>query len=198
MKSPWKFLAQLTSRRRAAETREGSVGDDADTEASEWDARQTSTLASDSTEASSSNHEENPAVDLLATTTSSEVASDLGVIRAASPSVRDEQTPARHEVTRSGIDAPVLVPESQSRKSPRTSRSKRPGSAKGTRTDMVSLRTAVADSEQSVQSSSSQENFFDEVASLDEEIRVLRGELAQKLHLQNVQLEKMLERFARS
>jgi hypothetical protein len=33
------------------------------------------------------------------------------------------------------------------------------------------------------------------VAGLDEEIKQLRIQLAQKLHLQNVQLKKMLERF---
>jgi hypothetical protein len=33
--------------------------------------------------------------------------------------------------------------------------------------------------------------------SLDEEIKVLRGQLARKLRLQNAQLRKMLERFAR-
>ncbi|ASY73451.1 hypothetical protein EFR01_60310 [Sinorhizobium fredii] len=37
--------------------------------------------------------------------------------------------------------------------------------------------------------------FFHEVATLDEEIEMLRTQLAQKLHLQNVQLKKMLERF---
>ncbi|QFI69476.1 hypothetical protein EKH55_4602 [Sinorhizobium alkalisoli] len=37
--------------------------------------------------------------------------------------------------------------------------------------------------------------FFHEVAILDEEIKMLRTQLAQKLHLQNVQLKKMLDRF---
>jgi hypothetical protein len=37
----------------------------------------------------------------------------------------------------------------------------------------------------------------DETISLDEEIRVLRGQLAAKLQLQNAQLKKMLERFER-
>jgi hypothetical protein len=37
----------------------------------------------------------------------------------------------------------------------------------------------------------------DETMSLDEEIRVLRGQLAAKLQLQNAQLRKMLERFER-
>ncbi|APG88003.1 hypothetical protein SAMCCGM7_pC0805 (plasmid) [Sinorhizobium americanum CCGM7] len=37
--------------------------------------------------------------------------------------------------------------------------------------------------------------FFHEVAIIDEEIQMLRTQLAQKLYLQNVQLKKMLERF---
>ncbi|ASY66508.1 putative 21.7 KDA protein IN SYRB 5'REGION (ORF4) (plasmid) [Sinorhizobium sojae CCBAU 05684] len=48
---------------------------------------------------------------------------------------------------------------------------------------------------QSLQPSSSRDLFFHEVATLDEEIKMLRSQLAQKLHLQNVQLKKMLERF---
>jgi hypothetical protein len=63
---------------------------------------------------------------------------------------------------------------------------------------MVSQSTAVADGDQTAQSPSSGESFFDDVASLDEEIRQLRSQLAHKLHLQNVQLSKMLSRFDRS
>jgi hypothetical protein len=37
----------------------------------------------------------------------------------------------------------------------------------------------------------------DETTSLDDEIRVLRGQLVRKLRLQNAQLKKMLERFER-
>ncbi|RYG94802.1 MAG: hypothetical protein EON58_15470 [Alphaproteobacteria bacterium] len=38
---------------------------------------------------------------------------------------------------------------------------------------------------------------LDDPLSLDDEIRVLRGQLAEKLRLQNAQLRKMLERFER-
>ncbi|APG87104.1 hypothetical protein SAMCFNEI73_pB0422 (plasmid) [Sinorhizobium americanum] len=40
--------------------------------------------------------------------------------------------------------------------------------------------------------------FFHEVTTLDEEIKMLRTQLARKLYLQNVQLKKMLERFETS
>ncbi|ULJ75494.1 hypothetical protein [Rhizobium gallicum] len=199
MKTPWKFLAQLASRRRPTETRESSVRDDADTEASESGVRRASALSSDSTEVSGSpDDNENPAVDLVATTTSDEPDSDLDVPQAVSPPNGGEevQRPTRHEISRSGANAHALVPESQpSKKSPRKPRTKRPERTKRTRADMVSRSTAVANSDQSAKSSSPREGFFDEVASLDEEIRQLRSQLAQKLHLQNIQLVKMLERF---
>ncbi len=60
---------------------------------------------------------------------------------------------------------------------------------------MVTERAVAPKYHQSLPPSSSSDLFFDEVASLDEEIKMLRSQLAQKLHLQNVQLNKMLERF---
>ncbi|APO70959.1 hypothetical protein IE4872_PD00426 (plasmid) [Rhizobium gallicum] len=200
MKTPWKFLAQLASRRRPTETRESSVGNDADTEASESGVRNASALSSDSTEVSvRPDHNENPAVDLVATTTSDEPDSDLDVPQAISPPNDGEevQRPTRHEISRPGADAHALVPESKpSKKSPRKPRTKRPERRpKRTHADMVSGSATIANSDQSAQSSSPREAFFDEVASLDEEITQLRIQLAQKLHLQNVQLVRMLERF---
>jgi hypothetical protein len=199
MKSPWKFLAGLRSPRRPVETRATSVEDEPDIEASESGVRQTPAPLSNPTEASSPpDQDENPTVDLVGTATSDETERDLDVPQPISPLVDSEeiQTPARQEINRPGADAHVLVPETQaSIKSPRT---KRPGRAKKTRTDMVSQSTAVADGDQTAQSPSSGESFFDDVASLDEEIRQLRSQLAHKLHLQNVQLSKMLSRFDRS
>lgn len=199
MKSPWKFLAGLRSPRRPVETRATSVEDEADIEARERGVRQTPAPLSNPTESSSPpDQDENPTVDLVGTVTSDETERDLDVPQPISPLVDSEeiQTPARQEINRPGADAHVLVPETQaSIKSPRT---KRPGRAKKTRTDMVSQSIAVANSDQTAQSPSSRESFFDDVASLDEEIRQLRSQLAHKLHLQNIQLSKMLSRFDRS
>ncbi len=194
MKSPWKFLAQLTSRRRSAETRESTARDHADTEASESDARRTSVLSSNIPESSGSpDDDENLTADFVASATATETDDALYDPQAVTLPVdgEEDQSPSR-----SGGDAHALVPESRtSKKFPRTSRTKGLGSAKRTRADMVSESTAVANSDQRAQSSSSRESFFDEVARLDEEIRQLRSQLAQKLYLQNVQLTKMLERF---
>lgn len=161
MKSPWKFLAQLTSRRRPAETRESSIEPDADTEAGESQAQQTSAVTLKPTEASGSEHAENRSAEPVATTTSNELERDVDAVRA--------------------VAAPA--------------RTKRPGRAKRTRTDIVAQSPAVANRDQNALASSPREAFFDEVADLDEEIKQLRIQLAQKLHLQNVQLKKMLERF---
>jgi hypothetical protein len=203
MKSPWKFLAQLGGRRRPAETPESSVGDDADATASESesDARQTPAPSSNATEASGRrDHDENPTVDFVATTSNeTDRAVDMRQEVSLPFDGEEVRTPARDEVNRSRPDAHALVPESRtSKKPPRISRTKRPGQAKTTLADMVSKSTSVANGGQSAQSLSSRESFFDEVASLDEEIRQLRSQLAQKLHSQNVQLIKMLERFDRS
>lgn len=191
MKSPWKFLAQLTSRKRSAETRV-SVGED--TEVRESAARQTSVLSSNSTGASSRpEQDENPTIDVMATAASHKADGDLDLPRALPVDGERVETPAPHDVSRSGANAHVLEPESETRKkSPRTPRAKR---ATRTRTEAVSVSTVVAKSDQDAQPAPSRENFLDEVASLDEEIRHLRRQLKQKLHLQNVQLMKMLARF---
>ena len=183
MKSPWKFLAQLTSRRRPAEPRENSIERDADTAASESQAQQTPALPLNPTETfGRSGHGENQAVEPLATTTSNEAEREVNAAPAVSAPV--------------DADAHALLPEREtSKKPPRTPRTKKPGRAKRTRTDMVAQSPAVANRDQSAQPPSSREAFFDEVAGLDEEIKQLRIQLAQKLHLQNVQLKKMLERF---
>lgn len=202
MKSPWKFLARLRSPKRPTETRESSVEDEADIETGESGVQQTPVLSPNSTEASSlPDQDKNSSADLVATTTSNEIDSELDVSQPIAPAAdgEDVQTPAPHEIDRPGADAHALVPETQtSTKSPRTPRTKRPGRAKKTRTDVVSESTVVANSDQGVQPSSSRESFFDDVASLDEEIRQLRSQLAQKLRLQNAQLAKMLARFDRS
>jgi hypothetical protein len=60
----------------------------------------------------------------------------------------------------------------------------------------VAAQSAIAPKHhQSLQPSSSRDLFFQEVGTLEEEIKMLRTQLARKLHLQNVQLKKMLERF---
>ncbi|NTG75555.1 hypothetical protein G6M02_19695 [Agrobacterium rhizogenes] len=55
--------------------------------------------------------------------------------------------------------------------------------------------TVTTHQDQSAQSPSPLKTFLDDAVSLDEEIKQLRSQLAQKLLLQNIQLKKMLQRF---
>ena len=193
MKSPWKFLARLTSRRQPAETRESSIEHEADTEAGEARAQQTPAQPLNRTEASGGSvHDERRSVEPVATTTSNEPEHEGDAAEAGSVPVDAEeiQAPAHHEVSSSSA-----VEGEISRKSPPTPRTKGPGRAKRTSTDMVAQSPAVVHRDQNASSSPSRESFFDELTVLDEEIKQLRIQLAQKLHLQNVQLKKMLERF---
>ncbi|MBB3610561.1 hypothetical protein [Rhizobium sp. BK602] len=199
MKSPWKFLAELTSRRRPAETQESSIADDVAVEASESDARRVSPPSSNATEVSGHRHgAETPAVELAATTTADESNGTSYVSQADLPSVADEKapTPAGDETARSGADAQPPAPESRTAKrSKRVSPARPPERAKRTRTDKASGNIAAANADQNRPSPSPQDSFFDEVARLEGEIGQLRSQLAQKLRLQNLQLIKMLERF---
>ncbi|RVP14378.1 hypothetical protein CN085_15065 [Sinorhizobium meliloti] len=69
------------------------------------------------------------------------------------------------------------------------------GSDRRERRKRRNARVAGHSVHQSGQPSSSRNLSVREVAMLDEEIKTLRTHLNQKLHLQNIQLKKMLERF---
>lgn len=199
MKSPWKFLVQLTSRARPAETPAASIEHDAKAAAIESEAQRTSALPSSSTEAPDGpRHHEAPAIGPVATTTSIETGRDLDAMPAATPPVDiDEgqaETPA--EANQSSAEAPALVRQNAtSKKSPRAPQAKRAARAGRTRIDRDAERTDPANEDQTAQSPSPPPTFLDEVGSLDDEVRQLRRQLAHKLHLQNIQLKKMLERF---
>lgn len=199
MKSPWKLLAQLTSRRRPAETREPSIADDTEVEASESDAPPTPAPSLGSADVSGrQDNDEAAAADLVAATTANEAGSIPDVPQAVVPPVETEavQAPVGEEADRSAADAQPLAPESRTpNKSKKTPRRKQSERAKRARTEKVAGSAAAASGAQGAQPSSPQDSVFDEMARLDEEIGQLRSQLAKKLHLQNRQLIKMLERF---
>lgn len=195
MKTPWKFLAQLVSRRRpSAKAQESSIGNDANPKALESDVEHVSALPRSSAVAAGP-----PALqDVTVDRESADKASDDGVGRGLNPPIDAEETRpiARHEAGHSGAGANALVPKSpaspKSRSRPRTKRKER---VKRANTHVAAQSAAAPKRHQSLQPSSSRDLFFHEVATLDEEIKMLRTQLAQKLHRQNVQLKKMLERF---
>ncbi|ASY60755.1 putative 21.7 KDA protein IN SYRB 5'REGION (ORF4) (plasmid) [Sinorhizobium sp. CCBAU 05631] len=122
---------------------------------------------------------------------------DGDVAQALRPPIDAEevQTTARHEADHSGAEANSLVTKSAAAKSPSKPRIKRRERGERANAQVAAQSAVPPKPHQSVQPSSSRDLFFHEVATLDEEIEMLRTQLAQKLHLQNVQLKKMLERF---
>ncbi|MBP1886435.1 hypothetical protein [Sinorhizobium mexicanum] len=198
MKTPWKLLAQLMSRRPSAKAQESSIGNHADPKAIESEVEHTSALLPKPTVAASP-----PAHDEDASVDPGPIASDKAkgnddVAPPLKPPIDAEQaqTPVYHDGDHSGAEANSVLPKSTaSTKSQSKPRNKRREHGKRANTH-VAVQSAVAPKDhQSAQPSSSRDLFFHEVAILDEEVKMLRTQLAQKLHLQNVQLKQMLERF---
>ncbi len=168
-----------------------------DSKALESEAEHTSALPPRSTVAAGPPaHDEDVSVDQGAVA-SEKAKGDDDVAQALEPPIDAEeaQTTPRQEFDHSGSEANSLVPKRAATKSqskPRIERRERRRRANA----QVAVQRPVAPKHlQSLQPSSSRDLFFHEVATLDEEIKVLRTQLAEKLHLQNVHLKKMLERF---
>ncbi|MGG7581125.1 hypothetical protein [Rhizobium sp. Nf11,1] len=188
MKTPWKFLVDLTLRRRAAKGLESSIGHDTDHEAEQ-------TPASPSAEVSASaDYNEAVPIEQVASALTEKQDSAEAVEASAPPVDGDDAwTPAPGEARHS--DASALEPNEtiiRARREPPPSRRERTKVAQAG----VTARGAAAKHEgQSVSPSSARDAFFDDVANLDEDIKKLRSELARKLQLQNAQLKTMLKRF---
>lgn len=191
MKLPWKLLASLVSRRRPEDAPANPVENIAELEASKGDARQMPALLSAWAEVE---HDEKATPGDGAPITSGESKRDPDAARreARSYDNDDIRTPARPEASPPDGDVPLTLPSRQARE-----RSPRLGGSKRNRTEALPQSTDVANNDQFAEPLTSVESFFEEVASLDEEIRQLKRQLAQKLHLQNGQLIKLLERFER-
>ncbi|MDX0615951.1 hypothetical protein GOC93_20245 [Sinorhizobium medicae] len=201
MKAPWKFLAQLTSRRPSLKAQESSLGNDADPKAHGGEVEHTSALPHNSTIAASPPaREEDVSIDQgsVAFGHSDKTIGDDVVSQDLEPPIDAEeaQTLGPYEANHLGAEANLLVPQSAARtKLESKQQTKRRDHGKRGNFNVAKQRAVAPKYHQSLPTSSSSDLFFDEVASLDEEIKILRIQLAQKLHLQNVQLKKMLERF---
>lgn len=188
MKSPWKFLAELTSRRRRADVQEGLAGHEGKGELSQGEGEQTSPNLPNASDGSAQN--DHLPVDDVSAVTSTVAASDVVPVRAASEP----------------MDFPILEPHDDGRppsppaRKANNHRLKAAGRkseiAKGVRADAVVQKPAGSADEQPPEPLiSPHQSFFASVRSLDEEIKQLRKQLAEKLHLQNVQLKRLLQRF---
>jgi hypothetical protein len=192
MKSPWKLLARFLPQRRPAETREGSIEDDVDVEGA-----QSGREVPDATEAPSASEHGKSGVVTAAFNPRDPVPDALQEIP-EQVNVESSSGPARRRHGRSRGDSATPQPESEPAKTHALpSRQEKAAHAKRTRAVVAVQGAAIANRDEPAQTPS-QDSFFDEVAGVDEEIRQLRVQLAQRLHLQNVQLKKMLERFDRS
>ena len=192
MKTPWRFLADLTSRRRPAKPEESSTGRTADPEASESEAKSAPAAPSDAPASGAHVSEDRPP----AASSKTEAVHDAGAASEPPVDAEEVQAPALDDAKAPLAEADAAAVKTGTRAKPqRKPPAKREGRAKKAQADVVAKSVAAVDR---APVPPSRDPFFDEVASLDEEIRALRSELAQKLHRQNAQLKKMLERFHRA
>lgn len=186
MKSPWKFIAQLTSRRVSAKAQDSSSGNDTDPKALESEVEHASARLPSS-----------KLVDQESSASDKAKGRD-SVAQVIRPPIDDAQAhaPARREADNTVGEEPLLVRKyAVSTKSQTKARIKRRERGEKANAQVAAPTPVTAPDRRSMQLPSSRELLFDEVATLDAEIKMLRNQLAQKLRLQNVQLKKMLERF---
>ncbi|MQW86121.1 hypothetical protein [Sinorhizobium saheli] len=191
MKTAWKFLVELASRRRPSAVDENSTGHGAEPEPLESEAEHTPVRPFDnSTEAPS--EAGNPANQSSLAVDKEDDAAD-----ATQPTDLPNgeiETAARDAAPPLPTEAADVAPQGKQSKEfltktgvERRERKQRPRAG--------AKRGGFADKDQHVESSRSGDAFLNDVAILDKEIQELRTLLAQKLHLQNRQLKRMLERF---
>ncbi|PLU12160.1 hypothetical protein BMJ31_28820 [Sinorhizobium medicae] len=171
MKAPWKYLARLTSRRPSAEAQESPAGKDTAPKTLESEGEHTSALPPNSTAGvSPPAHEE-------------DLSADQG-------SVASDKVKADDDVTTHALKPPIDAEEAQT-----PTRDEVRGRGKRANGHVAAQSVVAPKHHQSLPPLSPRELFFHDAATLDKEINMLTTQLAQKLHLQNVQLKKMLERF---
>lgn len=201
MKSPWRFLAGLTSRRKTQSS--PLVPPASDKPAEDQTGDQDVAPALSATIAEPTDH-------LLGTTDSAAAASpvmsssvvstivELSEVASHLPSnrpvdiVKPEVAIERPDPTPVAI-APANLGDVEALSSPSKNRSKR---IKPSSVQVVTQSPSKPSDDRQAASLPAQPlTFLEEVVVLDEEIAALKAALALKLKLQNAQLKKMLERF---
>ncbi|TCR80821.1 hypothetical protein [Rhizobium sp. BK376] len=197
MKSPWKFLAELASRRRRPEHEATSdvAGGDGQTEAVKDQPQLL--IAPGSPEAGSEFHEEEAVSPDHAVPASGSLAPvDDGAVPPAEPVAAQEVLPETVDRPSQpqGEAQPVQsIPANDS--APTVSGTKRVTAKEKGRTRTAAGGQKAKGDNDATQASPRENSFFGEATRLDQEISDLREQLARKLRLQNSQLKKMLERF---
>lgn len=165
MKTPWKFLLDLASRGRSAES-----GPATDTPKSRPPSAPVAPPVAVPTVLSDARPTE---------AAPSEIAKDLNETKDIAVEVVGDKGHSPLLADRTGIDERAGRPMRQ----PSVRR------ARASKSVAATARDGAPDVD------APRMTFSDEVTALDEEVRQLRRELAAKLSLQNAQLKKMLERF---
>ncbi|MBO9111928.1 MULTISPECIES: hypothetical protein [Rhizobium/Agrobacterium group] len=186
MASPWKLLARLVSPRRQQRQEHGSTDD--------------------------------VKPDMLAIANPTETAGDIGLNTAAPPvdekPVADEQSeavsadPDHSDETASSIHGTADSEDARRAEAADPALSDEPGTVareapkpSQTGEGVTRKRRKLTKSGEPVEAvlppSTAAPSDSDDTISLDEEIKLLRNQLARKLQLQNAQLKRMLERFER-
>ncbi len=201
MKPPWKFFTQLISRQRPSETPGQTIGDDGDPKLIEIELQPAPTplLASPETPSGSEHAGEGPVPDPVETTVANTSEVDTVAPASLTAEAKEQTAGAIDERGQPVADVPALVPAStagEPSSMPQGKPSRLAGKGRVNRIAQSPMATGVETAQQSP--SASGNPFFDEAASLDEDIKQLREQLAQKLRLQNAQLREMLKRFERS
>jgi hypothetical protein len=184
MASPWKLLVRLVSPRRQQRQEHGSTDD--------------------------------VKPDLLAIANLTETAADNGLNTAAPPvdakPLADEQSqavsadPDHSDETSSGIHGTAEIEGTRPAEAADPALSDEPGTVardapipsqtgEGITRKRKKLTKSAEPVEAGLPPSAAAPSVSDDTISLDEEIKVLRSQLARKLQLQNAQLRRMLQRF---
>lgn len=199
MKSPWEFLSQLIPQRRSTIPRAISPEDVQDTEKSDVEAQQSSGSALVATEGFQGS-ERDPGRPTERPTTPLANKGEPGIdAEPEAPEhgvIKQLHAPAHRQPIRPAARSRPHQAESEPSKKPSRKRSsKKHERRKSIPTGTVAESAAVAHRKMSAPAPSTPDAFLTEMSILDEDIKQLRIQLAHKLHLQNVQLKKMLARF---
>ncbi|THK36756.1 hypothetical protein EHS39_18365 [Ensifer sp. MPMI2T] len=195
MKTPWKFLVELASRRRPSAVDVNSTGHGAEPDALESEAEHTPARPFDNPTKAPSTADRDAGTPVNQSSLAVDKADDAAdTAQPMDLPVGEIETPALNAAHPSATEAADEAPQGkQSTEFLTTTRVERRERKRRPRAGAKSV--GFADKIQPVEPSRFGDPLFNEVVILDKEIQELRTLLAQKLHLQNRQLKRMLERF---
>lgn len=201
MKTPRQnFVVEYKSGRRQSKTRTNSIWGDADLKALAREVENKAPHLFNSNEASGTPEEgRDTAPDLIRSGSTDQPAGEVEAARAVmlSSDSAEAENPKPHEADHPADQPVAQVEENQPASQPR--RTSKSASRNRTKHDPVHAAEPVSmdgQDDQDAQSGSAEAPIsVEELAAFDAENRRLKSLLAKRLHLENLQLKKMLERF---